>query len=77
LPADTHTAPANEIVGEAFDVGVGHHTPILDLRLNALNGAKPRVGFAEFLGINTRRVSGLEKTGVALGRTQPQTPTDH
>jgi hypothetical protein len=55
LPADTHTAPANEIVGEAFDVGVGHHTPILDLRLNELNGAKPRVGFAEFLGINTQR----------------------
>ena len=72
LPADTHTAPANEIVGEAFDVGVGHHTPILDLRLNELNGAKPRVGFAEFLGINTQRVSGLEKIGVAPGNTQPQ-----
>jgi len=40
LPADTHTAPANEIVGEAFDVGVGHHTPILDLRLNECQTAR-------------------------------------
>jgi hypothetical protein len=63
---------ADEIIPQPFNPGIGDDAAVLDLRIDEGNAAELWSRSAEFGGVDTNRIAGLEKPRVTFRDAQAQ-----